>query len=108
LSPHGTGYQDYQRGVFAYSTVDEYGKTVDVKTTVELPDALVREAKEYAARHGIAMGEVMERGVRLVLRESLSPENGFRLRTVTTKGEGLVSDADWPTTRSLIYEGHGG
>ncbi len=41
------------------------------------------------------MREVMERGGR------------FRLKTVTTKGEGLVSDGDWPAIRSLIYQGHG-
>ena len=80
----------------------------DVKTTVELPDALFREAKEYAARHGVPMREVMERGLRLVLSESRPARRRFRLKTVTTKGEGLVCDPDWATIRSLIYEGHGG
>jgi hypothetical protein len=79
-----------------------------MKTTVELPDALFREAKEYAARHGIPMREILERGLRVVLSEARPATRRFRLKTVTTKGEGLVCDADWATIRSLIYEGHGG
>ena len=78
-----------------------------MKTTVEIPDALFREAKEYAAREGIPVREVFERGLRLVT-EGGRPRRRFRLRTVTTKGEGLVCDGDWHTIRSMIYEGHGG
>jgi hypothetical protein len=78
-----------------------------MKTTVEIPDALFREAKEYAAQHGIPLREVLERGLRTILAGS-PPNRRFRLRTVTTKGEGLVCDGDWSTIRSLIYEGHGG
>ena len=79
-----------------------------MKTTIELPDALYREAKEYAVRQGIPMREVMERGLRAVLSESGAPTRRFRLKTITTKGEGLVSEGDWAAIRSLIYEGHGG
>jgi hypothetical protein len=78
-----------------------------MKTTVEIPDALFRDAKEYAARQGIPVREVFERGLRLALQGPL-PGRRFRLRTVTTKGEGLVCDGDWHTIRSTIYEGHGG
>jgi len=79
-----------------------------MKTTVEIPDALFREAKEYAARHGIPLREVVERGVRLVLRASSPAGRRFRLKTVTTPGEGLACGEDWSTIRSMIYEGHGG
>ena len=78
-----------------------------MKTTVEIPDALFREAKAYAARHHIPMREVFERGLRAVV-EDVVPSRRFRLRTVTTKGQGLISDGDWQTVRSMIYEGHGG
>jgi hypothetical protein len=79
-----------------------------MKTTVELPDALFREAKEYAACHGIPMREIFERGLRVVLHEPTPAKRRFRLKTVTTKGKGLVCDPDWATIRSLTYEGHGG
>lgn len=79
-----------------------------MKTTIELPDHLLRQAKEYAARHGIPMREVIERGLQLVLQAKRPARRPFRLKTVTTKGEGLICDGDWSTIRSFIYEGHGG
>jgi len=79
-----------------------------VKTTVEIPDPLFRQAKEYAARNGIPMREMFERGLETVLRGSKPVPRRFRLKTITTKGEGLVCKDDWGTIRSLIYEGHGG
>jgi hypothetical protein len=79
-----------------------------MKTTVEIPDALFREAKQYAARHGVPVREVFERGVRMVLHDVPHRNRRFRLKTITTKGEGLSCDPDWATVRSMIYEGHGG
>ena len=79
-----------------------------MKATVEIPDSLLRQAKQYAARHGIPLREVFERGLRIALQNAPSSKRPFRLKTVTTKGEGLVCNGDWSTIRSLIYEGHGG
>ena len=79
-----------------------------MKTTVEIPDSLFREAKAIAARRGVPFREIVELGLRLALEPSRAPGHRFRLRTVTTKGEGLQCGEDWATIRSLIYEGHGG
>lgn len=79
-----------------------------MKTTVEIPDILFREAKAYAARQGIPVREVFALGLRMVLEGSPAGRRPFRLKTVTTKGEGLVGNRDWSEIRSLIYEGHGG
>ena len=79
-----------------------------MKTTVEVPDGLFREAKAYAARHGVPVREVFELGLRMVLEGSPAGRRRFRLKTITTKGEGRAGDTDWNTIRSLIYEGHGG
>lgn len=79
-----------------------------MKTTVELPEELLRQAKEYAARHGIPMREVFELGLQLALQSKRKGRGTFRLKTITTKGEGLICDGDWSAIRSLIYEGHGG
>ena len=79
-----------------------------MKTTIELPDDLLRQAKEYAARHGIPMREVIELGLQLALQAKRPSRRPFRLKTITTKGEGLISEGDWGTIRSFIYEGHGG
>jgi hypothetical protein len=79
-----------------------------MKTTLEIPDALFREAKLYAARQGIPMREVFQRGLELALRGPYPRARRFRLKTVTTKGEGLLCEDNWSTIRSMIYEGHGG
>ena len=79
-----------------------------MKTTVEIPDGLLREAKAYAAREGIPLRRVVERGLQMIVGGTPPAARRFKLRTVTTKGEGLVCDGDWSAIRSLIYEGHGG
>jgi hypothetical protein len=84
------------------------GHLIGMKTTVELPEELLQQAKEYAARMGIPMREVIERGLQLALQSKKTSRRPFRLKTITTKGEGLACDGDWSTIRSFIYEGHGG
>lgn len=79
-----------------------------MKTTVEIPDALFRKAKKYAAAQGVPLREVFERSLELMLHNSPPARRPFRLKTITTKGNGLVCDGSWSTIRSLIYEGHGG
>ena len=79
-----------------------------MKTTVEISEALFRDAKKYAAQHGIPLRQVFERGLQMVVTGSNRSGRRFRLKTVTTKGDGLAVDGDWSTIRSMIYEGHGG
>ncbi len=78
-----------------------------MKSTIELPDKLLREAKQYAAAQGIPSRAVFERGLDAVLPGVPGGSRRFRLQTVTTKGQGLVCDGDWSAIRSLLYEGHG-
>ncbi len=79
-----------------------------MKTTLEIPDPLFREAKEYAARNNIPLREVFVRGLRTVVQDAPARSGRFKLKSITTKGEGLVSGEDWSAIRSLIYEGRGG
>lgn len=79
-----------------------------MKTTVELSEPLLREAREYAARQGIPLRQVIENALQMALRRGSPPSKRFRLKTVTTKGERLAIDGDWNEIRSLIYQGHGG
>jgi len=79
-----------------------------VKTTIELPDELLREVKQYAVRHGVPMRAVFERGLRMAIAAHPSQGESFHLKTITTEGEGLVCEDNWQTIRSLAYEGHGG
>ncbi len=76
-----------------------------MKITVEIPDGLFRQANAYAAGNGLSLREVFERGVRMLVEDS--PAAGrFRLKTITTKGEGRLSD-DWAGIRAAIYEAAG-
>ena len=75
---------------------------------VEIPDDLLREAKEYAARNDIPLREVLARGLRSLLQGGPSRSSHFKLKCVTTKGEGRMSGKSWRTARILIYQKQGG
>lgn len=79
-----------------------------MKTTVDIPDTLFRAAKAYAASHGVPLRKVFETGLRAVIEGRSEAGRRFRMKTITTKGDGLACDADWNTIRTIIYEGHGG
>ncbi len=79
-----------------------------MKTTLELPDALFQEAKEFAAKHGMPFREVIEVSLRKHLAASSAKAKPFKLRKAPTwNAEALIEPGDWPTIRSIIYEGHG-
>lgn len=68
-----------------------------MKTTVELPDRLVRDAKRLAAKEGITMRELIERGLRAVVAGRTHGER-FTLRDASFQGDGLVAGRslrDW-------------
>lgn len=78
-----------------------------MKTTIEISDPLFAQAKRFASARGLTLREVVEAGLRRVLQEPPSRTKPFRLRKVTFRGRGLVTD-DWDAVRELIYEGRGG
>jgi hypothetical protein len=78
-----------------------------VKTTIELPDAILLEAKRYAAAHNITLREVIETGLRGVIASERPGKQPFRLRRCAFQGKGLVEDLDWKQVRGKIYEGRG-
>lgn len=80
-----------------------------MKTTVEIADSLLAEAKKTAAREGTTVKALLEEGVRRALAERKSGP-AFRLRKATFAGRGLqsaVSEGSWERIRDLIYEGRG-
>jgi hypothetical protein len=81
-----------------------------MKTTVEISDALLEEAKKLAARQGTTVRALIEEGLRRVVAERRRP-GAFRLRKATFKGNGLQPQAvgaPWERIRDLAYEGRGG
>jgi hypothetical protein len=79
-----------------------------MKTTLEIPDPLLKEARKVAARENTTLRALVEQGLRQVVASRKEPP--FRLRKASFKGEGLhpdVADAGWDKIRDLIYEGRG-
>ena len=80
-----------------------------MKTTVDISDPLLREAKKLAAREGVTLKTLIERGLHRVVseRKQVTP---FKLRRASVKGKGLqpgVRNASWEQLLDMAYEGRG-
>lgn len=81
-----------------------------MKTTVEISDRLAEEAKALAARENTTLRDLIEAGLRSVLRERRR-RRPFKLRDASLGGRGLqpeFRDAGWERMREAAYEGRGG
>ncbi len=81
-----------------------------MKTTVDIPDPLLREAKELAAREGRTLRALIEEALTQLIRARQHPAQ-FRLRKVSFRGRGVrpeVSEGSWERIREFIYEGRDG
>ena len=80
-----------------------------MKTTVEIADSLLAEARKVASRERTTVRALMEEGLRRLLKER-GQRARFRLRKATFKGKGLhpdVAEGSWERIRDMIYEGRG-
>ncbi|MGZ8436860.1 MAG: DUF6364 family protein [Candidatus Binatia bacterium] len=59
-----------------------------MKTTVNIPDSLVKAAKKLAAREKTTVSALIEQGLRQLFMDGKRPSK-FRLRKATFKGQGL-------------------
>lgn len=83
---------------------------IHMKTTIQIPDSLFEEARKLAQRERTTLKALVEEGLRRIISER-KRRNGFRLRKVTFKGQGLqphLAGASWEHIRELSYEGRGG
>ncbi len=80
-----------------------------VKTTVEISDSLLREVRKVAAREGVTLRTLVERGLHRVVAETKDAAP-FKLRRASFKGRGLqtdLGDLSWDRLRDLAYAGRG-
>jgi hypothetical protein len=80
-----------------------------MKTTVEISDPLLREVRELAAREGVTLRTLVERGLHHVVAETKA-KAPFKLRRASFKGKGRqaeMRDASWETLRDLVYKDRG-
>jgi len=81
-----------------------------MKTTLEISDPLLREARKLAARERTTLRALVEQGLRQVVTEK-KQKPVFRLRKASFRGRGLrpeLGGAGWERLRDLAYEGRGG
>ena len=80
-----------------------------MKTTVEISDSLLDEARSVAEREETTVRALIEEGLRHVVKERKAGP-GFRLRKSTFRGQGLrpeIGEGSWERLRDLAYEGRG-
>jgi Arc/MetJ family transcription regulator len=81
-----------------------------MKTTIEIADSLLAEARRVAEREGTTLRSLIEEGLRQALKARADDSPPFQLNLVTFAGDGLqpgVAEGGWDRVRGLIYEGRG-
>ena len=69
-----------------------------MKTTIDIADSLLLQAKATASREGTTLRELVETGLRAVLQQRGAKTVPIVLRDASFKGEGLqpgVREGDW-------------
>jgi hypothetical protein len=80
-----------------------------MRTTVEVSDDLLAEAKRVAREDDVTLREVFETALRNEIARR-SQDGGFTLRDASFGGDGMrpeYADASWAGIRDAAYEGRG-
>jgi len=81
-----------------------------MKTTIEIPDALFKQARRYTEARRITLKALVEQGLRAVLAERRE-QPPFQLADGSVGGNGLTPEfrnAGWDAIRETVYPGRGG
>jgi hypothetical protein len=76
-----------------------------MKTTLDISDPLLHEARRLAARENTTLRALVEQGLRKVVSE-MQQRKAFRLRKASFRGQGLrpeMRDVSWDRLRDLAY-----
>jgi Bacterial antitoxin of type II TA system, VapB len=80
-----------------------------MKTTVDISDALLDDARKMADRRGVTLRALIEEGLRHVVKSGARRPR-FTLRDASFAGDGLspeFADGDWERIREAVYKGRG-
>jgi len=75
-----------------------------MKTTVDIAETVLKEAKLIAAREGTTLRSLVDEGLRRVIDDREKQKTGFRMRDVRYGTPGVVADIDindWMTFKHL-------
>lgn len=78
-----------------------------MKTTVEISDDLMNQAKHAARQQGTTLRALIEEGLRGVLEHRPARQPTFRLRDASVRGDGLqpeFRDATWAQILEASYD----
>jgi hypothetical protein len=106
----GTGLPSSYRACYSVATHINQPIDIAMKTTLDISDPLLREARKVAARERTTLRALVEQGLRQVVADK-KRRPAFRLRKASFKGRRLrpdLVDAGWDRLRDLAYEGRGG
>ena len=81
-----------------------------MKTTVELPEDLVAQAKEVVTREQTTLRALIEEGLRWALARRRKSADRFVLRDAGVSGRGVhagIDEGNWGELRDVIYRGRG-
>jgi len=79
-----------------------------MKTTIEIADSLLEEAKAIAVSEGTTVRALVESGLRHMVAERRAHSAAFTLNDASFDGDGIAPDlrgASWERIRDLAY-GH--
>ena len=84
-----------------------------MKTSIQIPDALLELAEQVARRDNTTLSALLEEGLRSVVarRASTPAAKPFSLRKASFRGNGLqepFADVNWNVIHDTIYDGRGG
>ena len=65
-----------------------------MRTSFDLPDPLLDDAKRLAIERGVPLRDLVEEGLRLVLAQKTETKP-YRLKDFSFHGNGLVDGLDW-------------
>jgi len=80
-----------------------------MKTTVEIPESLLQQARRVASQEHTTVKALVQEGLRRILAERKAGKP-FKLRKVSFRGNGLqpqMAGAAWQQIRDAAYQGRG-
>ena len=102
-----TGLVKNSRGLRAGLMLTNMG--THMKTTIDIADALLIQAKRVSRRERTTLRALMEEGLRRILVER-DGRHKFKLKDASFTGKGLQPEfkgAGWEQIREAIYKGRG-